>query len=541
MALASAADPGELLLTAQFGFDAVQRLAPGAHSDMAKLFGLTIAAPVAEEARCAINLELAVDLSGSMDDVIDRVRETITWLLCSSGLDGRDQFSITVFSDSVDVVAALRPLTKANAVAALALLARFEPGGCTNLCGAITQLMRSPVDPARPTLAIVITDGEPSVEFGGPVEIIRQIMGDTAPDMDANGVGADLSTGASMHASTSMNLSSPLSSSPQRALRRTHAMMLGSPSAASPSAAPMQLSVNLQDDIGTQEDDYEPLARHYPARVSPRMPLHVAVSDTRRAELLVCRGAHRSRTTILSVIGIGRQCNDRLQELMARAGGGVSKAVVDFSEAGLRLTLAELIAGATSITHRGARLTIEPATFAGIRCPLSWHFNGGTTLCDAVTGALTIELPPLRSGEAICGSVQVLGEFPPGATLGRVRCGASVCALRLPARVADAPVAVAAVHWISLRTELLDRIGDALAAVDGRAALSDVLATLEASDCRALAEVGPVRQLINLLILDGGRGAAPAYASLSLQRTISGSAPVQTKFARTLTQSASQI
>jgi len=540
MALASAANPSELLLTAQFGFDAVQRPAPGAHSDVAKLFGLTIAAPVAEEARCAINLELAVDLSGSMDDVIDRVRETIKWLLCSSGLDGRDQFSITVFSDSVDVVAALRPLTKANAVAALALLARFEPGGCTNLCGAITQLMRSPVDPARPTLAIVITDGEPSVEFGGPVEIIRQIMGDTAPDMDANGVGADMSTGASasmgarMHASTSMNLSSPLSSSPQRALRRTHAMMLGSPSTAS-------LSVNPQDDIGTQDDDYEPLARHYPARVSPRMPLHVAVSDTRRAELLVCRGAHHSRTTILSVIGIGRQCNDRLQELMARAGGGVSKAVVDFSEAGLRLTLAELIAGATSITHRGAQLTIEPATIAGVRCPLTWHFNGGTTLCDVVTGALTIELPPLRSGEAICGSVQVLGEFPPGATLGRVRCGASVCALRLPARVTDAPVAVAAVHWISLRTELLDRIGDALAAVDGRAALSAVLATLEASDCRALAEAAPVRQLINLLIADGGRGAAPAYASLSLQRTISGSAPVQTKFARTLTQSASQI
>jgi hypothetical protein len=308
----------------------------------------------------------------------------------------------------------------------------------------------------------------------------------------------------------------------------------------------MQLSVNPQDDIGTQDDDYEPLARHYPARVSPRMPLHVAVSDTRRAELLVCRGAHRSRShhsrsTILSVIGIGRQCNDRLQELMARAGGGVSKAVVDFSEAGLRLTLAELIAGATSITHRGARLTIEPATFAGVRCPLSWHFNGGTTLCDAVTGALTIELPPLRSGEVICGQLRAIGEFPPGATLGRVHSGTSVCALRLPARVTDAPVAVPAVHWISLRTELLDRIGDALAAVDGRAALSAVLATLEASNCRALAEAGPVRQLINLLIADGGRGAAPAYASLSLQRTISGSAPVQTKFARTLTQSASQI
>jgi hypothetical protein len=303
----------------------------------------------------------------------------------------------------------------------------------------------------------------------------------------------------------------------------------------------------MQDIIGTQaDDDYEPVARHYPVRVLSGMPPQVAVSDMRRAELLVCRGAqhtrsHHSRSTILSVIGIGRQCNDRLQELMARAGGGLSKSVVDFSEAGLRLSLAELIAGATSITHRGARLTIEPATFAGIRCPLSWHFNGGTTLCDAVTGMLTIELPPLRSGEVICGQLRAIGEFPPGATLGRVHSGTSECVLRLPARIADAPVAVPAVHWISLRTELLDRIGDALAAVDGRAALSAVLATLEASDCRALAEAAPVRQLINLLIADNGRGAAPAYASLSLQRTISGSAPVQTKFARTLTQSASQI
>ena len=550
MSLAPAPSVSELLLTAQFGFDAVQRLVPGEHPDELNLFGLTIAAPIVEDARCAINLEIAVDFSGSMGDVIDRVRETITWLLCSSGLDGRDQFSITIFSDGVDVVAALRPLTKANAVAALALLARFVPGGGTNLCGAVAQLMRSPVDPARPTLAIVITDGEPSAEYGGPVEIIRQIMGDSAPDTDANGAGGGshssastyASTYASTHASTSMNVSGSLGSSPPRALRRTHAMMMGAPVVAPPLAPPQpiarSLSVNIPDvqDIGTQaDDDYEPFAHHYPAP-------QIAVSDLRRAELLVCRGAQRGHAALLSVIGIGRQCNDRLQELMARAGGGVSKAVVDFSEAGLRLSLAELIAGATSITHRTSRVTIEPAMVGAVRCPLRWHFNGSTVLCDAVTGALSIDLPPMRSGEAICGSVRALGVFPPGTTLGRVRSGASECALRLPARVADAPAAVAAVHWISLRTELLDRIGDALAAADRRNALIAVQAALEVSHCRALAEAAPIRRLIESLIADGGRAAyAPAYASLSLQRTISGSAPVPTKFARTLTQSASQI
>jgi hypothetical protein len=221
---------------------------------------------------------------------------------------------------------------------------------------------------------------------------------------------------------------------------------------------------------------------------------------------------------------------------MARAGGGVSKAVVDFSPAGLALSLAELIAAATSITHRTVQLTVEPA--GGVRCPLSWHFNGSTVVSDA-TGRLTIELQSLQSGEAICGQLQVLGEFPPGSTLARVRAGDAECALRLPARVADVPAAVAAVHWITLRTALLDRISDALATADAHAALVAVQAALEASPCRALAEAAPIRRLLESLIADGGR--ADAYASLSLQRTISGNAPVPTKFARTLTQSASQL
>ena len=499
---------GPVTLKSQYEYNAVDRVKPRDKSN----FMVSLQVPEADEARCATTCNLMLDYSGSMTAASPKVQAALRWLLRGSGLDARDNFSISIFSSGVQAIMPVSQMTPENIEAALITLSTYEPSGETNLGAAIKVLASIPVDPLRPSLNIIITDGEPSTG-DGPLEIIQTILG-CPIDTDANGAGAEpsrLQVFSSAHRSGSPVADEMLASSAwlRPPIRRTYSMYM-----------PANVSA-------TQDDDDWPLGQ-----VTSTMPL-VSTYGMNQAELLIRKSPVGNRTQI-SVIGI-EGCNHSLNEKIARAGHGIYKVLpAIINEVDLQVQLAEIVGSTISITHLNPTLEVIPAPGVIATAKFTMAMASGNLL----------KLSNLRSGESFSGLVQLTHApelYKPGALLARIVFGPDEFELRLPYAESTDPDPVQEVCWAMQSGGFLDRIGDAISLSDNKNssarkdALNAIRKDIEENLWNELIEVQETLSLIDKVISDT---SDKLYGTLSMGRQSSSYRP--TKVARTMSYRASQ-
>ena len=496
---------GRVTLKSQYEYDAVDQVQPLDKSN----FMVSLQLPEADEARCATTCNLMLDYSGSMTDASPKVHAALQWLLRHSGLDARDNFSISIFSAGVQEIMPLSQMTPENIEAALITLSTYAPSGETNLGAAIKVLASIPVDPLRPSLNIIITDGEPSTG-DGPLEIIQTILG-CPIDADANGAGAEpsrLQVFSSANRSGSPVADEMLASSAwsRPTIRRTYSMHT----------------------YATQDDDDWQLSQ-----VTSTIPL-VSTYSMNQAELLIRKSPVGNRTQI-SVIGI-EGCNHSLNEKIARAGHGIYKVLpAIINEVDLQVQLAEIVGSTISITHLNPTLEVIPAPGVIATAKVTMAMASGNLL----------KLPNLRSGESLSGLMQLTHVpelYKPGALLARIVFGPDEFELRLPYAESTDPDPVQEVCWAMQSGGFLDRIGDAISLSDNKNssarkdALNAIRKDIEENLWNELIEVQETLSLIDKLISDT---SDKLYGILSMSRQ-SSSNYRPTKVARTMSYRASQ-
>ncbi|HXG89469.1 MAG TPA: VWA domain-containing protein [Vicinamibacterales bacterium] len=108
-----------------------------AHSPAVRHLTVTITAPAAQPhgpERPAVNVALVLDRSGSMDGrKIQMARSAVAHAI--KLLHARDNLTVVVYDNLVDAIVESAPATKEAKHAALALLAKVEARGATNLSG----------------------------------------------------------------------------------------------------------------------------------------------------------------------------------------------------------------------------------------------------------------------------------------------------------------------------------------------------------------------------------------------------------------------
>ena len=141
--------------------------------------------PFDDGARAPVAVACCADASGSMEDM-GAVVAAITFVL--EQLAPGDFFALMVFSDDVRVLAPPQAWTAAGAAAALKCLAACPAEGRTNLAEATTEAIaaaKAMVQMASESglaaayispIVIGITDGHPTEEFGGPLEVVRRVL-----------------------------------------------------------------------------------------------------------------------------------------------------------------------------------------------------------------------------------------------------------------------------------------------------------------------------------------------------------------------------
>ena len=491
------------------------------------LFSVTVTAPFDDGARARVAFVIFADASGSMESM-DPVVAATAFVL--ERLAPGDYFALLVFSDGVRVLAPPQAWTAAGAAAAVQRLAACPAEGRTNLAAATTEAIAAAVAMVKMAaggaapefispIIIGITDGHPTEEFGGPLEVVRRVLrqGDAT-------------------AAAQARRDSDSRAGPAPAKRPRLALVPPSAFACEHNQADLEIGVAELEDA------------------APKVPL--------------------------SMIGIGTDFNERLLELMVRAGGGgVSVALTDFSAEGLSAALGAIVGGAASVTHPDTELSFEPSG----TIEFAWERNGrvvgaqaagapagapgGPPMAGGPAGSFTARLPPMHAGAAISGLLRVAARRPPGAgalspgafsparldpapgmTLGRVwangQFGCVFSVVRLPARTSRSPAPDPLARWLARRPALLAAIRGAIAArSDDAGAAASLAPTLAELTTAPLLGYGPADQLATLVReLQAGPAAgdagfvAHAYASLSQRSGASFSDAPPPLFARTMSQ-----
>lgn len=141
------------------------------------------------------DLAVVVDTSGSMSgEKMTQARQALHHLLGT--LNAADRFRLIAFSNRVE---AQRPgwttATRAALDEAHAWVDRLTPSGGTNVAGGLDEAFRTPAGEGRLHLAIVITDGQPTVGETNPDRIAARVEAARGEArIFAFGVGYDLQT-----------------------------------------------------------------------------------------------------------------------------------------------------------------------------------------------------------------------------------------------------------------------------------------------------------------------------------------------------------
>ena len=128
--------------------------------------------PAAEGSAVPRDVSLIVDVSGSMSGPkLDQARAALQQALGT--LADRDRFQIVAFASAVRPFrSGLVPATRENLAAAREFVDRLSAEGGTNIAGALEAALASPADPERLGLAVLVTDGVPSVGEQSPDRIV---------------------------------------------------------------------------------------------------------------------------------------------------------------------------------------------------------------------------------------------------------------------------------------------------------------------------------------------------------------------------------
>ena len=272
------------------------------------------------------------------------------------------------------------------------------------------------------------------------------------------------------------------------------------------------------------------------------------------------------------VIGLGSECNDRLQMLIARAGGGRSVALesnssknvpIDEGESAskfasaLRLAFADLIGDASSIVCRDVKLEVVS------RFSIHWRGSSGTVLPD-INGLLTVKIGNLKSEEELLGALMI------EPTAGLI-CGIKIATATItwasnlqtfdiwmpPAESFDFTKSINSgeatdvtdsliipeAYWPIMRDDVLTALDNAMIkeGAERSDALTEAAKMLSEGPCRELPHVQPLLELIRSLQTNSVSNAI-AYGAISFQRSITGTAPPpQTQFSRSMSLMASQM
>ena len=546
-----------------------------------------------QEFRAPVSVFICIDKSGSMQNTWKNVLKAFEWLLRKSSLDTTDSFAVVLFSDDVETIMELTPYSEESVTMVLSMLQKHLPNGGTNLNGALKEMIRMMDEKYVATLqtnsqatlqtnsqatlqtnsfanssgiCCIITDGEPSMEYGGPIDIMKTMQRkyktlsrsnissassaftpyrskmtaatsaacdaacDAALDaaLDAASTASSAATSTSGAASSSANttmynpFNHVLANHPSlfaaaSALRRTHSMMsAGTVTGTKESAELSQLELNLQ-------------------RTSSVLPYP------------------------MWVIGLGSECNDRLQMLIARAGGGRSVALEsnssknvpidegEFANA-LRLAFADLIGDASSIVCRDVKLEVVS------RFSIHWRGSSGTVLPD-INGLLTVKIGNLKSEEELLGALMI------EPTAGLI-CGIKIATATItwasnlqtfdiwmpPAEKVESTdvtdsLIIPEAYWPIMRDDVLTALDNAMIkeGTERSDALTEAAKMLSEGPCRELPHVQPLLELIRSLQTNRVSNAI-AYGAISFQRSITGTAPPpQTQFSRSMSLMASQM
>ena len=156
-----------------------------------------------QEFRAPVSVFICIDKSGSMQNTWKNVLKAFEWLLRKSSLDTTDSFAVVLFSDDVETIMELTPYSEESVTMVLSMLQKHLPNGGTNLNGALKEMIRMMDEKYAATLqtnsqatlqtnsqatlqtnsfanssgiCCIITDGEPSTEYGGPIDIMNTMQ-----------------------------------------------------------------------------------------------------------------------------------------------------------------------------------------------------------------------------------------------------------------------------------------------------------------------------------------------------------------------------
>lgn len=121
------------------------------------------------------DLTLVVDVSGSMSGAkLEQARAALRQALGT--LTERDRFRIIAFASAVQPFREeMSPASRQQLAAAGAFVDGLAAEGGTNIAGALEAAVRTPVEPDRLSLVVLITDGLPSIGERSPDRIVEAI------------------------------------------------------------------------------------------------------------------------------------------------------------------------------------------------------------------------------------------------------------------------------------------------------------------------------------------------------------------------------
>ncbi len=157
-------------------------------------FFLLLVAPSVETERVQPkDVLLVLDTSGSMDGVkIEQAKDALVYIL--EHLNEEDRFNVIAFSTGLQIYGrGLRPASEAAEAADW--VRRLEAVGGTNINEALLRAMDQ-ADPARPTVVIFLTDGQPTEGVVEIDQILANVEAAAGPHVRffAFGVGDDVNT-----------------------------------------------------------------------------------------------------------------------------------------------------------------------------------------------------------------------------------------------------------------------------------------------------------------------------------------------------------
>lgn len=157
-----------------FGLNLLTHRAEGRDGYFALMLAPQVEIP--QEQVMAKDVCFVIDVSGSMqqEDRIASARDAVEF--CLKALNPGDRFAIISFSSGVEVYDdGLNEASPANVRAAVEFVQGLDARGGTDLCGATVKALEMAEGEERPYLAVLVTDGEPTVGVTEDDEILNKV------------------------------------------------------------------------------------------------------------------------------------------------------------------------------------------------------------------------------------------------------------------------------------------------------------------------------------------------------------------------------